>query len=102
MVPDSVTYDRKAYTTVFAVVVDAIKIYTTHALEPRPFTNRPQYVTTQAKGFLMTSDVYQCRAAIAAYRIATKWAELQRDEAIQLANEKFSTPSSGVLQHTRK
>ncbi|KAK8131826.1 hypothetical protein PG984_008264 [Apiospora sp. TS-2023a] len=97
--PCSAAYDQKAYTIMFTSVAGCLNIYTTHLLEPRSPTNRPQYITTLVAGFMMLSNIDQYRAAITAYRNAIKWAKSKRDEAIQLANDRSGMLSPQVLLH---
>ncbi|KAH7127600.1 hypothetical protein EDB81DRAFT_764761 [Dactylonectria macrodidyma] len=88
-------HDNKAYTisaTYFSGGL--LKLYAHHLVHTStPGAGvRTECVMTQLKGFDLTSDIEAFRNGVAAYQNAVEWCRLQRDQAIEQANRKVSSP----------
>ncbi|ETS00704.1 hypothetical protein M419DRAFT_83154 [Trichoderma reesei RUT C-30] len=81
-------YDNKAYTLTCYYMGGVLGIYTSHPIPPLHPGGQPGFVTTEVKQYLLTADVENFRQGAAAYRNGIDWAKLQRDEAINRANER--------------
>ncbi|KAL2384787.1 hypothetical protein RJ035_005235 [Blastomyces gilchristii] len=97
---DGSTYDNNAYTLMSTYHGGTLKLYTTHLAEPEGLGRRPEYIMTQLKGWLMTSDPGTFRHGASAYRNARDWAKEKRDEFIRAANETHAKAQSQLLHST--
>ncbi len=82
-----VVYDNKAYTLTCIYHSGQLKMYTIHLIPPTTAGGRPGYVMTQIRTDALTGDEESFRKGTAAYRNGKDWAKLQRDKAINQANE---------------
>ncbi|CAJ2508606.1 Uu.00g136320.m01.CDS01 [Anthostomella pinea] len=82
-------YDNSAFTITSTYLDGALKMYTSHPVEPTTGA-APDYVTTQINSWSLTGNPSSFRTGASAYRNARDWAKLQRDEAIKRANARVT------------
>jgi len=90
-------FDNNAYTISSIYHDGTLKMYTSHPSQPTSSEDRPEYPMNQVKGWSMTSDLETFRQGATYYRNGRDWAKEQRNEAIELANERAGESQAGVL-----
>lgn len=88
-----------AHTLGFTYVGGMLKLIAAHINQPLRPGSRLEYVMTKVKAWAMISDSDTFRKGATAYRNARDWAERQRSEAIQQANERAKNQALAVVHH---
>ncbi|KAK2595191.1 hypothetical protein QQS21_007096 [Conoideocrella luteorostrata] len=83
-------YDNKAYALTSVYYGGQLQMYTTHLIPPSAPGKNPSFTTTQIKNWALTGDGDSFRQGVSAYRNGRDWAKLQRDNAINQANERLA------------
>jgi hypothetical protein len=85
-------YDNNAYTITSTFDGEQLLMYTTHPTQPADPGEQPEYHMNQLRGWTLTDGPETFRQGATAYRNGRDWAKEKRDEFIEAANGRVTSP----------